>query len=267
VVQKDVHRVLALRHHLLTAEPLGLGARYLQVLPADRAFSESLELAAPWFEVEEVWWPELSRAPHVLALRDLGCNRPARLVSPDPRLRGSEAVAAASEVAEIFVSNSLDALRPLLNRVFQRLHAMPSSVWQDDCNELDDWMPWSRTRRWAGLQFIGNRDHPVHFQQGLDVVLPVYLLGHRAQSQRDDLPSCGQMATDSPFSSNFARHSLHFNRDTLLWFGGHAGPLDNEGPRYQLWKSARNLRGVELINTRDEVRRVDETNMTVRRAP
>ena len=78
---------------------------------------------------------------------------------------------------------------------------MPSSVWQDDCNELDDWMPWSRTRRWAGLQFIGNRDHPVHFQQGLDVVLPVYLLGHRAQSQRDDLPSCGQMATDSPFSS------------------------------------------------------------------
>ena len=100
-----------------------------------------------------------------------------------------------------------------------------------------------------GLQFVGNRGSPVYFQQGRDVVLPVYLLGHRLETARDDLPSCGPMSKDSPYARGFARRARHSNRNTLLWFGGHPGGQRTDTDRYRLWESARALPGFELINT------------------
>ena len=85
--------------------------------------------------------------------------------------------------------------------------------------------PWSPTRLWAGLQFSGNRDDPVFFQPGRDVVIPQMLQMSGVGSHADQ-PTCAQMRASSPLSPHFRRASVHENRGTLLWFGGHSGHGD-----------------------------------------
>ena len=130
-----------------------------------------------------------------------------------------------------------------------------------DCRLPPEIEPSSAARRWLGLQFNGNRAHPVNFQPGKDVVLPQLLL-LRGGGSHADQPSCERMNATSPFSAHFDPHlsaALHHRRRHLLWFGGHGG---HDDARSEVLRRHRDTPGFALLDTKHTTERRDAVSMS-----
>eukprot|EP00908_Phaeocystis_cordata_P017649 Transcript_29002.p1 GENE.Transcript_29002~~Transcript_29002.p1 ORF type:complete len:584 (+),score=116.33 Transcript_29002:255-1754(+) len=247
----DGHRLLARLWHVFAAHngwnrtatggPAGgqktQKARFVMALLTERAAMDSFQVSYSDDDREE--WPALATAPHVVGLRRMApaCWRVREQHKLSDRT-GHPVRLEAAFVAATIAAGDREQTRELLRVALQerrrRQHAsllggiMPGGFAEKHsatCSLPAELDPASPSRIWLGLQFNGNRKHPVNFRPGKDVVLPQLLLLSGGGSHADQ-PSCERMNVTSPLSEHFERAELHRHRRHLLWFGGHGGHND-----------------------------------------
>ena len=264
-------------------------ARFIMALLTERASMDSFQVSYSDEDREE--WPSLADAPHVRRLRAAlptcftapPATKPATATAAGLRGRngrqvrldadfvsraryGSVLIAAATGAsgararARTLLRVALEARR---HRQRARLlgELVPGGYIsaRGDCRLPPEIEPSSATRRWLGLQFNGNRAHPVNFQPGKDVVLPQLLL-LRGGGSHADQPSCERMNATSPFSAHFDPNlsaGLHHRRRHLLWFGGHGG---HDDARSEVLRRHRDTPGFALLDTMRTTERRDAVN-------
>ena len=270
----DGHRLLARLWHALDAHGgwnrtnQVSSVRFVMSLLTERASMDSFQVSYSDEDREE--WPALKDAPHVRSLRKQlrGCypaapSNPANMRDNKGRVANLTAEGVAMTIAAGDLQRTRALLEVALHQLRRRRRApllgslygggfVPST---SRCKLPADVDPASPTRRWMGLQFNGNRGHPVYFQRGKDVALPQLLLLDKGGSHADQ-PSCERMNASSPFSAHFGASSRrrHEAREHLLWFGGHGGHNDARTKLFDIHAASADGRrpatpGFALLNT------------------